>query len=74
LARARRFRSRLEAGPVTIQRDVVAEFRNPVMLHVTLKAFAPGRLPFSPVAYRYRRGRLDGEKEARRICLMKLMA
>lgn len=47
----------LEAEAITIIREVVAEFRNPVMLysigkdssvllHLALKAFAPGPLPF----------------------------
>lgn len=48
---------RLEAESIHIIREVAAEFRNPVMLysigkdsavmlHLALKAFAPGRLPF----------------------------
>lgn len=48
---------RLESEAIHIIREVVAEFRNPVMLysigkdsavmlHLAMKAFAPGRLPF----------------------------
>jgi sulfate adenylyltransferase subunit 2 len=48
---------RLEAEAISILREVAAEFRNPVLLysigkdssvvlHLALKAFAPGRLPF----------------------------
>jgi sulfate adenylyltransferase subunit 2 len=48
----------LEAESIHIMREVVAEFRNPVMLysvgkdssvmlHLARKAFAPGPLPFS---------------------------
>src|SRR5258708_36489455 len=48
---------RLEAESIEIMREVVAEFRNPVMLysigkdssvmlHLALKAFHPARLPF----------------------------
>jgi sulfate adenylyltransferase subunit 2 len=48
---------RLEAEAITIVREVVSEFRNPVMLysmgkdssallHVAQKAFAPGKVPF----------------------------
>jgi sulfate adenylyltransferase subunit 2 len=48
---------RLEAESIEIMREVVAEFKNPVMLysigkdsgvmlHLALKAFYPGRLPF----------------------------
>src|SRR5438552_8014858 len=49
--------ARLEARSIAIMREVVAEFRNPVtlysvgkdssvMLHLALKAFAPGKPPF----------------------------
>jgi sulfate adenylyltransferase subunit 2 len=49
---------RLEAEAITIMHEVIAEFRNPVLLysigkdstvllHVARKAFHPGRLPFS---------------------------
>src|SRR4051794_19363934 len=48
---------RLEAEAISIIREVVASFRHPVMLysigkdsgamlHLAMKAFAPGRLPF----------------------------
>jgi sulfate adenylyltransferase subunit 2 len=48
---------RLEAEAITIMREAVAEFRNPVLLysvgkdssvllHLALKAFRPGKLPF----------------------------
>ena len=36
---------RLEAESIHILREVAAEFRNPVLLHLLLKAFAPARPP-----------------------------
>ena len=36
----------LEAESIHIMREVAAEFRNPVMLHLALKAFYPAKPPF----------------------------